>query len=105
MANNRVIVCVGIPASGKTVWALEYCKDNPNTIRVNKDSLRLMAYGEPYRPEWEDFICILRDRIIDQALHMKYDVVVDDTNGKQEHRKRIEVIASFYNATIEIKDF
>lgn len=105
MANNRVIVCVGIPASGKTVWALQYCKDNPNTVRINKDSLRLMAYGEPYRPEWEDFICNLRDRIIDQSLHMEHDVVVDDTNGSQKHRKRIEVIANFYDATVEIKDF
>lgn len=102
---SKIIMTLGIPASGKTKWTTEYCKDNPNTVRVNKDSLRLMIYGEPYKPEWEDFVCTIRDHIISQAIAEGHDVVIDDTNIGKKHRERIEGIAAYYGIALEIKDF
>lgn len=100
-----VFMTLGLPASGKTTWAIEHIKNNPGTVRVNKDTLRLMIFNGQYSKEMEEFVCIVRDIIIDHALGMGYDVVVDDTNFKEDHRKRIKEIADFYGATIEIKHF
>ena len=38
----KVILCRGIQGSGKTTWAKQYCKEHPNTIRVNRDDIRQM---------------------------------------------------------------
>lgn len=102
---SKVIVTLGLPASGKTTWSMEYIAHNANTIRINKDSLRLMLYGESYKPEWEDLVCTIRDLILHESLLKEHDVVVDDTNFKEDHRKRIEYIATIYDSTVEIKDF
>jgi len=37
---SKLIATRGIPASGKTTWAREYCLKNPNTVRVNRDDIR-----------------------------------------------------------------
>ena len=38
----KIILCRGIQGSGKTTWAKQYCKEHPNTIRVNRDDIRQM---------------------------------------------------------------
>lgn len=38
----KLILCRGIQGSGKTTWAKQYCKEHPNTIRVNRDDIRQM---------------------------------------------------------------
>ena len=40
---NKVILTVGLPASGKSTWAKEQVSQNPGQYkRVNKDDLRAM---------------------------------------------------------------
>ena len=36
----KLILCRGIQGSGKTTWAKQYCKEHPNSIRVNRDDIR-----------------------------------------------------------------
>ena len=38
----EVIICRGIPASGKSTWAKQFINEHPNYIRVNKDDIRAM---------------------------------------------------------------
>ncbi len=107
---QKLIATVGVPASGKTTWALKYVKDNPGTFRVNKDSIRMMLFSSKYPDnkylkEWEDLVCIIRDKIIDQALSDGYSVVVDDTNFEEKHMRRIKAIAAYHGVVFEIKDF
>lgn len=102
---SKVIITLGLPASGKTTWALEYCKNNHGTVRVNKDLLREMIFNGQYSEEFEELVCTIRDSILDHALLNQYSIIVDDTNFKEEHRKRIEGIAKLYHAKFEIKDF
>ena len=37
---QKIILTVGIPASGKSTYAKELCKDDSNFRRVNKDDIR-----------------------------------------------------------------
>lgn len=40
---NRLIICRGLPASGKTTWAKEWVmKDPGNRVRINLDDIRSM---------------------------------------------------------------
>lgn len=102
---QEIIVTVGLPASGKTTWALEYIKDNPNTVRVNKDSIRAMVFNGQYSKEWEDFVCDIRDNIIYHALSKGYNVVVDDTNFEEKHLRRIRAISDYHDVALAINDF
>ena len=40
MDKQKIILCQGLPASGKSTWAIQHCIDNPEFIRVNKDTIR-----------------------------------------------------------------
>lgn len=95
----------GLPASGKTTWALQYIKDNPGTKRVNKDDLRAMLDGGIWSPDNEDFVIMVRDAIVRLALSHGHDIIVDDTNLHSKHKNRLWRLASLENAIVETKSF
>lgn len=99
---SKVILTKGLPASGKSTWAL----DQSGTVRVNKDSIRMMLYGAPncgYGKEKR--VLKMRDALIRKALQEGEVVIVDDTNFSPKHEKRIEQIAKEFNVPVEWKDF
>jgi hypothetical protein len=62
---KRVIVLVGLPASGKSQFARELLLSEPaRWVRTNKDLLREMAHASHWSPGNEKFIMELRDQII-----------------------------------------
>jgi len=86
MNNNEVKtiwVLIGVPASGKSTWALEQLSKYPGKYkRTNRDSLRLMLDGDSHDWDNEKFIVNLRDTIIERSLRKGFDVIVDDTSLK-----------------------
>ena len=77
----KVIICVGIIASGKSTWAkAEVSKAPTKTVRVNKDDLRNMMNNYTFSDENEKIILSIRNYIISQSLKKGMDVIVDDTN-------------------------
>jgi len=76
----KVIMTVGIIASGKSTWAKEEVKRDPNTVRVNRDDLRVMMSNYVYSPENEKIIIATRNHIISTALKSGRNVIIDDTN-------------------------
>ena len=49
---KRLIICRGLPASGKTTWAKEWAMGDPyHRVRINQDDIRLMLgkYWVPAR--------------------------------------------------------
>lgn len=80
---RTIVVCKGIPASGKTTWAIEQLMRYPGKYkRANRDSLRAMLDGDRHDWDNEKFVVALRDTIIEKALIEGFDVIVDDTNLK-----------------------
>lgn len=85
----KIILTKGLPASGKTTWAKEYQKENPNTVLVNKDELRAMLHGGVHSKGRENFVLMMRDYVIITAVLEGHDVIVHDTNFNPIHEKKI----------------
>ena len=74
-----ILLTVGIPASGKSTWARNYVRENPDTIRVCRDDLRLMIGGaQMLDAKGEKLVTKLVEHTI--ANRGKKDVIVDQTN-------------------------
>lgn len=76
----KIILCRGIQGSGKTTWAKQYCKEHPNTIRVNRDDIRQM-FSQKWSKELEQIVIDTELRAIDNALYEEMGVVVDDVSN------------------------
>lgn len=119
---GKLIICTGLPGSGKTTWAKEEVQKAKLAafgavmgldqippvpiVRVNKDDIRaeLSATGWQWSPENERDVIAIRDDRIAAALGLGQTVISDDTNfGK--HRKALAAIAAGCGATIETKSF
>mgnify|MGYP001586303767 FL=1 len=105
MAN--LLILQGLPASGKTTWALEQCSKDPNIVRVSKDDIRaeLKQAGWVWSQEGEKEVIKLRDLKIYQALAGGHDVISDDTNLGRKHKVRLAEIARQFGAEFEVKSF
>jgi tRNA uridine 5-carbamoylmethylation protein Kti12 len=100
----RVTILKGLPASGKTTWAMAQLKQNVALKRVSKDDLRAMLDGGKWSGANEKFILIARDRLILAALEVGHSVLVDDTNLVDKHRLHIQELVRG-KAEVVIQDF
>lgn len=103
----KVTLLSGLPASGKSTWALAQCAENPNVVRVNKDEIRLelSAGGWVWSQEREKDVVAIRDRRIAAALELGKDVIVDDTNFAHKHQQRVKELAIRHGASFVTKFF
>lgn len=102
---KKVILTKGLPASGKTTWALELIKNNPGQYkRINKDDLRAMLDGGKWSGDNEKFILNVRDSLILQSIEAGKHVIIDDTNLHTKHEDRIKQLVKG-KAIVQIQDF
>ena len=100
--SGKVILTKGLPASGKSTWAL----NQYGAMRINKDCIRMMLYGSPTCGYGKEKLVLkVRDTLIRQGLEEGKTVIVDDTNFASKHERRISQIAAEFNAPVEWKDF
>ena len=102
---RKILVLMGLPASGKSSFAAKFIADNPSYRRVNKDSIREMLNFSEWTRKGESLIQNVRDAIIHEILTSGYNVIVDDTNLQQVHIDRFEQIAEYYNCELYFKYF
>ncbi len=103
---NKLTMLRGLPASGKSTWALEQIKKSNGKIkRVNKDELRLMIDAGQWSKNNEKEILHARNVLVDMWLGNGFDVIVDDTGFGENHEKVLKVIADCHNAEFEVKIF
>ena len=101
---KKIILCRGLPASGKSTWAKEQLlKGHGAWVRVNKDDIRSMAHAK-WSKSNEKITLALRDALISESLEAGRNVIVDDTNLSNTHYNRIKQLVNG-NATVEYKDF
>ena len=103
---SKLIICRGIPASGKSTWAKQWVLEDPeHRVRINQDDIRLML-GKYWVPSREKLVQEIQFDAIVEALCRKFDVVIDNTNlDKKVLEKFDRLIKTFENYEIEYKDF
>lgn len=103
MSDQKIIILRGLPASGKSLWAKKFIKDNPNYIRVNKDDIRAMMSGE-WSKDKERLVIEIRDSVIRDALIHGKSIIVDDTNFNTQHIEDIEELSRQVNYDLMDED-
>lgn len=104
---KKILLLKGLPASGKSTWARNYCQQNPMYKRVNKDDLRAMISCRHTKGN-EKFVLEVRDKFVVSALKMGYSVIVDDTNLHPKHLDAMMWIAYEYfddEVAVEVMEF
>lgn len=106
----KIIICRGLPASGKSSWADEYIKENPNFVKIEKDAIRkdgrLFKDGVYKHKRGDEGIVIKeRDRLVRRAFQEGESVISSDTNLTHKHITQLSNIARQNNAKIEVKSF
>jgi predicted kinase len=84
---KKLILLIGIPASGKTTLAQKLVLKGFSSI--NADTIRGELYGDELEQgDPQDVFSVFFDRL-DVLLKAEKDIVVDNTNLKSVHRKQI----------------
>lgn len=101
----KVILTVGLPASGKSSWAREYQSIQEKVKIVSKDNLREMLDCGRHTPTSENFILKVRNSIILEAIKNRFNIVVDDTNLNPIHLKSIQKLVEDFNKNDDYNDY
>lgn len=107
---NKLIVCVGISGSGKSTWSTDYIKNNPNTLRVNRDDIRRCLVGDLsgyYQRKDINFIetrvTSIQITIMSGLFVNRYNVISDNTNLRLSYFKELK--DWFSNKDVKFKLF
>lgn len=101
----KVLLLRGLPASGKSTYSKELVAKDHNWVRVNKDDLRAMMNGGVFSRKLEEQIVITERELVENALKIGKNVVVDDTNFNLAHERYFSQLARYYKAEFEVKFF
>ncbi len=87
---NKIIILRGLPGSGKTTFAREWIDEDPERrVRISQDGLRDMLNNK-YEPSMQDLLRKVEVTLIYPYLASGYDVIIDDTNLKDERVQTIK---------------
>lgn len=79
--SNLLILCIGIPGSGKTTWVQEYVKKHQATVVISTDKIREELTGTSECVASQNPLIYNEARFrVRKALEEKHDVIVDATN-------------------------
>ena len=102
----KIIMCKGLPASGKTTYAKELVLQSSGQMkRLNKDDLRAMMDAGKWSKGNEKNVLRVRDELVIKFLKEGYDVIIDDCNLAPKHAIRLSQLATENGALFEEKDF
>lgn len=103
---NKLIICRGIPASGKTFWAKKWVLEDPeHRVRINQDDIQLML-GKYWVPSREKLVQEIQFDAIVEALSRGFNVVIDNTNLNKKVLDQFDrLIKTYEDYEIEYKDF
>lgn len=93
----------GLPGAGKSTEARRICVET-GAVRVNKDDMRAMLFGEDYRAELEPIIHRHLCLLVEDLLFQGFSVVVDNTNLRARDETRWLATAETMGAVFQVID-
>lgn len=103
--SQEIIFCMGLPASGKSKFAKQYCLDNTDFERINKDDIRT-AMGNPSFSNSVEKNVLSMERLEGSIiLDSGKSLIIDDTNLAPKHWEYWQKIAIDRDIHIEKKFF
>lgn len=90
---SSITILVGIPASGKTTWVKRVMNADLFDVVVSSDAIREELTGDMTVQDRNAEVFRLLDVRVKQALNDDKNVVVDATNLKPYHRKKMAELA------------
>ncbi len=100
---NKLIILCGISGSGKSTFATNYIKENPNILRINRDSIRLTLVGDLngyYQRKnlnlIEREVTRLEEEMINHLGLSRWSIIIDNTNLKQSYIKNWITLNTIY---------
>lgn len=104
--SGALTITRGLPASGKTTWARAYVAGEPRAVRVNRDDLRQMIYGEPVLSfAQEEVVTAAQTATVSALLAQDRTVIVDDTHLRAKHARAWADLALASGAAFVVADF
>lgn len=102
-----LLILRGLPASGKTTFAKAWvAMDRKGRVRINKDDIRAMIdQGTFVEGVTENRIIAARDILVKGLMSRGLSVVVDDTNLRNFHVRKLAKLAHEGCWDWEIKNF
>lgn len=92
---------VGLPWSWKSQYAKEYMKNNPKTIRLNKDDARVQYHSWKRSKTREKFTVDMEKEGVIKALQQWRDVIIDNTHFHPKYEEAYIAIAEENRAEFE----
>lgn len=100
---QKIILCCGIPASGKSTWAKqEVSRDPTSIVRINNDLIRSMLNNSVFNPKIEKVVTNVRNFLIKEALKKDLDIIIDNLNINPKHFNDVVRIAKESNKEVQV---
>lgn len=102
----KLIMNKGLPASGKSTWAMKTVGNGKANIRLNRDDLRAMLYGSQFSftRKKEDYVIACQKAMAAEALAKNLNVIIDDTNLGERNKNMWGQFAKDHNSKFEVND-
>lgn len=78
----KLILCVGLPRSGKTTWAKKQ-----NKPIVNRDSIRLAFHGQAYLGKAEPMVSVIEQIMVEALVLAGHEEVIIDATHTTATRR------------------
>lgn len=110
---NKIIITQGISASGKTYWAEDFVKQNPEYININRDDIRgeLFCDGDldwskyKFTKAKENKVTETQNQRICDAVTEGKNIIISDTNLNTKTLVRLSNLPCLVDYEFEYKVF
>lgn len=111
---KKVLILTGLSGSGKSTFARQFCAENPNWLRVNRDDLRrslLPISLSDYWQTWpdreknrvENLVNELQKTAILDGLARGWHILIDNTNLKLSYINEFRKLLTGHFDEVEIR--
>ena len=83
----KITLLCGNVGSGKSTYAFEFCRANPNTIRINADKMRYIVTGDESNMKCDGAVWASLERMAEYLLDSGFSLIIDNLNYHKKARK------------------